>query len=184
MTPITLEQLRTIMPQAPATLPDFVDPLNATMQEWEINTKGRACAFIANLAHESAQFQFMEEIASGAAYDHRVDLGNREPEAIAAAAAHNMTTGRFYRGHGPIQVTGYYNHRDCGAALLLDLVHSPRLLTLPAHGCRAAGWFWKTRGCNELADAGKFEAIVRRINGGLNGLADRMMFWDRATAAL
>ena len=184
MTPITYDQLRAIMPHAPPNLVHFVTPLNISMDEWEVNTRVRRSAFLAQLAHESGQFRYMEEIASGAAYEGRRDLGNHEQEAIDAAAAQGTTPGRFYRGHGPIQITGFYNHRDCGIALGLDLVRSPTLITFPLDGCRSAGWFWKSRGLNTLADSGKFESITRRINGGLNGLADRMAFWDRATRVM
>lgn len=181
---IHYDQLRAIMPHAGFDLIFYLDPLNRTCKEFDINNNARLSAFLANLAHESGSFRYMEEIASGAAYEGRRDLGNHEQAAIEAAAEHDSTPGRFYKGHGPIQITGYYNHRDCGIALSLDLVNYPRLITTPLHGCRAAGWFWKSRGCNELADAGKYEALTRRINGGLNGLADRMAYLDRATRVL
>jgi putative chitinase len=178
------DQLREIMPHAPADLAMFVRPLNEAMAEFGIDTKVRRAAFLAQLAHESGSFRYMEEIASGEAYDGRRDLGNHEQEAIDAATAAGTTPGRFYKGRGPIQTTGYYNYRDAGKVLRLDLVNSPNLLIIPLHGCRAAGYFWKSRGCNELADAGKFEAVTRRVNGGLNGLADRLAFWGRATEVL
>jgi len=181
---ITYAQLRAIMPTAPAGLQRFVQPLNGAMAEFEINTKARQAAFLAQLAHESGSFRYMEEIASGSAYEGRRDLGNHEQEAIDAAAAHGTTPGRFYKGHGPLQITGYYNNRDAGMALDLDLINEPNLLTQPEHGCRAAAWFWKSRGLNEAADAGKFELITRRINGGLNGYEDRLAYWDRATEVL
>lgn len=181
---ITYEELRAIMPHAPPDLVQFTGPLNMAMEEFEINTPTRQAAFLAQLAHESGSFRYMQEIADGSAYEGRRDLGNHEFEAVAAAARHGSTPGRFYKGHGPIQITGYYNHRDCGMALDLDLVNEPDLITTPLHGCRAAGWFWKSRGLNDFADAGKFETITRRINGGLNGLADRMAYWDRAQRLL
>ena len=181
---ITYDQLRQIMPHAPPDLVHFVVPLNIAMDESNISSKPRQAAFLANLAHESGSFRYMEEIADGSAYEGRRDLGNHEAEAIAVALANGTTPGRFYKGHGPIQITGYYNHRDCGLALELDLIHSPRLITLPTDGCRSAAWFWRSRGCNELADSGRFEAIVRRVNGGLNGLADGMAYLDRATRVL
>lgn len=181
---ITYDQLRAIMPHAPSDLQRFVVPLDMAMGEWQINTLTRQAAFLAQLAHESGSFRYMQEIADGSAYEGRRDIGNHEQEAIDIAAAHGSTPGRFFKGHGPIQITGYYNHRDCAAALRIDCLHDPELITLPTDGCRAAGWFWKSKGCNELADAGKFEALTRRINGGLNGLADRMSYWDRATRVL
>lgn len=181
---ISYDQLRAIMPHAPPDLVQFVGPLNAAMEEFEINNKARIAAFLAQIAHESGSFRYMQEIADGSAYEGRRDLGNHELEAIAAAKRHGTTPGRFFRGHGPIQVTGYYNHRDCGMALDLDLVNEPDLITMPWHGCRAAGWFWKSRGLNDLADAGKFETMTRRINGGLNGYADRCAYLNRATEVL
>jgi len=181
---ISYDQLRAIMPHAPPDLFRFVAPLNVAMEEYEINNKARQAAFLAQLGHESGSFRYMEEIASGAAYEGRRDLGNHEQEAIDAAARHGTTPGRFYKGHGPIQITGYYNHRDAGLALGLDLVNEPVLITLAGPGCRAAGWFWKSRGCNDLADRGMQEVITRRINGGLNGLADRLAYLDRATRVL
>lgn len=181
---ISYGQLRQIMPHAPANLTEFVVPLDLAMQEFMIDTPVRQAAFIAQLAHESGSFRYMEEIADGSAYEGRRDLGNHEQEALDAAAAQGSTPGRFYKGHGPIQITGYYNHRDCGRALELDLVNSPTLITTPTHGCRSAAWFWHSRGLNRLADEGKQEAITRRINGGLNGYADRMTYLDRAQRAL
>lgn len=181
---ITYDELRAIMPHAPSDLVQFVTPLNVAMEEFEINTKTRMAAFLAQLAHESGSFRYMEEIADGSAYEGRADLGNTEPEAFEAATKQYSTPGRFYKGHGPIQITGYYNHLKCGEALGLDLVNAPRLITYPMDGCRSAGWFWNSRGLNILADAGKFEAIVRKINGGLNGLADRQAYLDKATRVL
>ena len=180
---ITYADLLAIMPHG-KNLQRFVQPLNDAMDEFQIDTPTRQAAFLAQLAHESGSFRYMEELADGSAYEGRRDLGNHEQDAIDAASAHDTTPGKFYKGHGPIQITGYYNHRDCGRALELDLVNAPILLTLPEHGCRAAGWFWHSRGLNALADAGQFQALTRRINGGLNGLADRMAYWQRATEQL
>jgi putative chitinase len=181
---ITYEQLRKIMITAPKSLDRFVEPLNAAMAEFEINNRARQTAFLASLGHESGSFRYMEELASGVAYEGRQDLGNHEPAAITAAAKYGMTPGKFFKGHGPIQITGYYNHRDCGRALGLDLIDEPELLCDPVHGCRAAAWFWKSRGLNEMADAGKFELITRRINGGMNGWEDRVGYLTRATEVL
>jgi hypothetical protein len=41
-----------------------------------------------------------------------------------------------------------------------------------------------SRGLNELADRQDFREITRRINGGFNGLADRLKYFDRARTAL
>ena len=154
------------------------------MAEFGINTPLRQAAFLAQLAHESGQFEYMEEIASGVAYDTRADLGNTRPQAILIAKEHGSTPGRWWKGHGPIQITGFGNHMACGIALNLDLMNRPELIATPEGGCRAAGWFWKTHGLNELADAEDFLRITKRINGGTKGLEDRLKFYGRAKAAL
>lgn len=172
---VTLEQLIAIMPEGRKRLPDFVDPLNATLQEFSINTPERAAAFLAQLAHESVRFRYMAEIASGAAYEGRAALGNTEPG-----------DGKKFKGRGPIQITGRTNYKTCSMALYGDerLLDTPELLEQPEDGCRAAGWFWKTRGLNMLADEGDFDRITKRINGGQNGRDDRRAVWEVAKRVL
>ncbi|MDX6270548.1 MAG: hypothetical protein QOD28_1771 [Acidobacteriota bacterium] len=167
---ITDNILRDIMPNLPAAKRQLYLPfLNSAMQEFEIATYLRASAFLAQLAHESAELRFFEEIASGKAYEGRKDLGNTQPG-----------DGVKYKGHGPIQITGRANHAACGKALGLDLINNPTLITQPPNAFRSAGWFWDTRGLNALADQRLFKAITKKINGGLNGLDDRQKYYDRA----
>jgi predicted chitinase len=171
---ITDQTLRDIMPNLPAAKREIYLPfINEAMREFEISTYLRAAAFLSQLAHESAELRYFQELASGAAYEGRVDLGNTHPG-----------DGRKYKGHGPIQITGRANHKACGEALGLDLINNPMLITLPDHAFRSAGWFWDTRHLNSLADQRKFKEITRRINGGYNGLADRQKYYDRALRAI
>ena len=58
------------------------------------------------------------------------------------------------------------------------------LLEKTQHACMSAAWFWASRGLNTLADAGLFDAITRRINGGHNGAADRHALYARALKVL
>jgi putative chitinase len=167
---ITDGMLRDIMPNLPSAKRQLYLPyLNKAMREFQIATYLRASAFLAQLAHESAELRYFEEIASGKAYEGRKDLGNTQPG-----------DGVKYKGHGPIQITGRANHTACGKALGLDLVNNPTLITKPENAFRSAGWFWDTRGLNALADQRLFKAITRKINGGFNGLADRQKYYDRA----
>ncbi|MDR6583823.1 glycoside hydrolase family 19 protein [Herbaspirillum frisingense] len=184
---LTLAQLQRIMPASTrASL--FLAPLNAAMQEFGIDTRLRMAAFLSQIGHESGQFHFMEELASGAAYDNRADLGNTNPEAIRIAAAHGSTPGRFWKGHGPIQITGYHNHLAAMLALHVDCVEQPRLLCEPVHGCRAAGWFWSVNGLAKWADAGDIDGVSDLVNrgkktvaiGDANGFAERKAIWERA----
>ncbi len=89
-----------------------------------------------------------------------------------------------YRGRGLIQITGRANYAACGEAMGVDLVNQPELLELPQHAAMSAAWFWAAKGLNTLADAGDFEKITRRINGGLNGQADRLSIYQRALKVL
>ena len=86
--------------------------------------------------------------------------------------------GRKYMGRGLIQVTGRFNYKQMSDVLGEDFIGKPELLEQPTYAALSAGVFWDTRGCNALADAGRFEKLTRTINGGLNGLEDRMRRWS------
>lgn len=94
--------------------------------------------------------------------------------------------GQRYRGRGLIQVTGHNNYLRCSLALFGDerLLRTPELLELPQWAAESAAWFWWVNGLNLLADKEQFNTITRRINGGLNGLEDRLQLWGRARAVL
>jgi putative chitinase len=150
-------------------LPHFI----VACHEAAIVTPQRLAAFAAQLGHESGDLRWWEEIATGDAYEGRRDLGNTQPG-----------DGRRYKGRGPIQLTGRANYRAAGAALGIDLERHPERANDPDVGFRVAAWYWSTRGLNELADVGDFTGITRRINGGLNGQADRVARLHRAVQAL
>jgi len=171
---ITPDDLCRIMPLLKRLKAEiYTDILNAAMREFDIVTPEREAAFLAQLAHESGQLRYWEELATGEAYEGREDLGNTEPG-----------DGIAFKGRGPIQITGRANYRSAGEALGFDYEDQPNLLAHPEHGFRAAGWFWKSRGLNELADVGNFKLITKRINGGYNGYTDRLGYWRRASAVI
>ncbi len=164
------EQLSRIMPAASsAKIQLFLPHLNAAMTEFDIDTPARQAAFLAQVGHESGQLHYVEEIASGAAYEGRKDLGNTQPG-----------DGVRFKGRGLIQITGRANHTAMMMALEIDCVEHPDLLELPENATRSAAWFWKSHGLNELADVGDQVKITKRINGGVNGLADRIAIFQRA----
>ena len=175
--PITVQQLLLILPNAGPVAGVFVPVLNTAMNRYQIVGTKRVAAFIAQVGHESGQLKYVKEIwgptAAQKRYEGRADLGNTQPG-----------DGSNYRGRGLIQITGRANYKACGEALGLDLIKQPELLEKPQHACMSAAWFWATKGLSTLADEGKFEAITRRINGGLNGLADRQLLYARALKVL
>ena len=176
---ISIKQLIAAIGCTAANAALFLAPLNAAMAKYQINTPARISAFLAQVAHESARLQYVREIWNPkqcpwqAEYEGRHDLGNDQPG-----------DGSLFRGRGLIQITGRTNYRDCGKALGLPLEVSPILLETPANAAMSAAWFWATHGCNELADAQKFITITRVINGGTNGLKDRLALLDQATKAI
>lgn len=181
---ITAEQFKRVFPNCPAGKAATYRPLLvAAMLEFQITTRKRAAAFLAQVGHESLDFKYMEEIASGAAYEGRKDLGN-----------FRAGDGRRFKGRGPIQTTGRLNYTRAGIALSLPLGEEPELLARPEHGFRASAFFWKTNKLNVYADAltgrgdakdlERFDKITRRVNGGYNGRADRQARYLRAVRVL
>lgn len=169
---ITLAKLEAIVPRAsPGRMAIFVEPLNATIEEFGIQ---HVSEFLAQIAHESGGFVYLREIwgptPQQVKYEGRVDLGNTQPG-----------DGLRFKGRGLIQITGRLNYAACAAALNLPLLEQPELLEHPEDACRSAGWFWSTHGCDQIDD---FEQLTRRINGGVNGLADRYAYLGRAREAL
>lgn len=173
MSAVTLAQLLAIMPLARARAASFLAPLNAAMLEFGITTPARQASFLSQVGHESGQLRYVRELASGQAYEGRADLGNVRPG-----------DGVRFRGRGLLQVTGRTNYGACGKALGLDLLTQPDLLEQTVNACRSAGWFWQTKGLNSLADSGDQERVTRRINGGVNGLAERLALFAVAQRVL
>lgn len=171
---LTQEQLSKIMPSLKEPkLSEYYVNLKTAMMEHAITTNLRMAAFLAQLAHESADLKYMEEIASGEAYEGRKDLGNINPG-----------DGKRYKGRGPIQLTGRNNYKIYGDLLGVDLVNNPDLAKTPEVGFRIAATYWTSKKLNALADIEHFKEITKRINGGYNGLADRVRRYELAKQIL
>lgn len=175
---LTEQALAQIMPNLKADKRAAYFPfLTSAMAEFEINTPARQAAFLAQLAHESAEFRFMEEIwgptPAQKRYEGRRDLGNTQPG-----------DGFRFKGRGPIQVTGRSNYRRYGDMLGVDLISNPQLAATPEVGFRIAGLYWRTNGINAMADRQDIVAVTRAINGGTNGLEDRKKYYERAKRVL
>jgi putative chitinase len=201
--PITARQLLQIFPNAGPVAGVFVPALNDAMVRFKIEGLLRVAAFLAQVGHESGELRTVVENFNYSAdglirtWPKRFNLATaaavaRKPEQIANIVyASRMGNGPAvtgdgwrYRGRGLIQVTGWVNYQACGSALSLDLLTKPELLEQPVYAALSAAWFWSNNGLNELADAGQFETITRRINGGLNGQADRLKLWMKANEVL
>lgn len=155
----------------------WAGPMTAAFSEFGIVTYAQQCAAIAQFGHESGGFKYVREIWGPTiwqqGYEGRADLGNTEPG-----------DGYRYLGRGPTMLTGRGNYRKYGKKLGLDLEQFPALVEAATVGARVSGCFWQDHNLNPLADKGDFIGITRAINGGTNGLADRMARWGLAKQAL
>lgn len=163
---LTDDLIRRMMPAGGARLEPHLPFIVPAMEEGGITTPRRVADFLAQLAHESGEYRWMEEIADGSDYEGRADLGNVHPG-----------DGRRFKGHGPMQVTGRTNHEACGRALGIDLLEQPTLICEPRWATASAVWFWNSKRLSLLADRDWFKTETKVINGGLNGLADRVRYW-------
>lgn len=180
---MTLAQLQQVFPRARSLAGVFISSLNLAMLNRQINTPQRAAAFLAQIGHESGELHYVRELGSDQ-YLSKYDTGT-----LAARLGNTPEAdgdGQKFRGRGLIQITGRRNYLACSQALFGDdhLLLQPQLLEQPQWACESAAWFWQSNGLNELADKGQFTTITRRINGGLNGLDDRLQLWARAKAVL
>lgn len=169
----TKSQLSAIAPTIKEpNLSIYTEALNATMEEYAISSPSQQCMFLAQVMHESGACRYVKELASGAAYEGRKDLGNTQPG-----------DGVKFKGRGLIQITGRANYTKLGEAFDLDLISHPELLETPALAAKSAGWFWNSRRLNDTSATNSeaaFLIVTKRINGGTNGLEDRTAYWNRA----
>ena len=179
---ITEIHLKAIMPNLhDAKRIEYFPHILKAMLDHEINTPTRAAAFLAQIAHESAELKYMAEIWGPTdqqkKYEPHTDLskslGNTE-----------KGDGFRFRGRGPIQITGRANYKRYGELLGVDLVSDPDLASKAEHAFALACAFWRSHGLNELADKDDFKQITHKINGGYTGLADREKYFERAKKAL
>lgn len=200
---LTLDQFKKIMPRMarnPNDAATYLPLLNAAMTEVQINTKNRMAAFLAQIAHESGELKYMEEIWGPSDAQKRYE----PPSSLATKLGNTQPGDGFkYRGRGPIQLTGRANYKACGSKLGLDLEGNPDLASKPAQAFRVACWFWSKNNINALADALKgdadldcakvinvpsdakaFDKITKVINGGYNGKHDRDKYYRLALTVL
>ena len=208
--PITSDQLKRVVPKC-RDIPGWTMALNQAMARFEIDTPQRVAAFLAQLAHESGEFERLVESLNYSAERltkvwpkrfptvaqaqpfarNEQKLGNRVYANRLGNGDEASGDGFRYRGRGLIQLTGRANYRATGRAIDVDLEGRPDLLLEPATSALAAAQFWNSRGLNALADSNAgddddedFQAITVRINGGTHGLADRKRYWASARTAL
>ena len=148
----------------------------------------RLAMLLSQLSHESMGWRYDREIwgptKAQARYEGRKDLGNSQPG-----------DGSRFRGRGPIQITGRANYTAFTRWARRMDADAPDFTAIPdavnSNPWEGLGpiWYWSEgnptgRSLNRLADMGDFEGVTRKINGGLNGYADRQARYARAALVL
>lgn len=195
--------LAAILQCPPARAARWRPHLERAMQRSGIVTRRRVAHFLAQIGHESAGLARVEENLNYSAprllevfeaYFTR-DTANayaRQPARIANRVYANRMgngpeasgDGWQYRGRSPIQLTGRNNYAWLAELTGHPLVDMPGMAIEPDIGADIACAYWRARGLNALADAGDVVGLTRKINGGRNGLADRVERTKRACALL
>ena len=183
---------------------EWTPALNDTFAKFNIATPRQQAAFIGQCSHECNNFKTLEENLNYKAETLTKLWPSRFPTLeIANAYAHQPQKiankvyasrmgnrdeasgdGFKFRGRGCIQLTGHDSYWHFGQAINADLVASPDLVSQPKYAALSAGWFWSTHNLNALADAMNYEAVTRKINGGIFGLAERIALTQKAYQVL
>lgn len=162
-----------VAPKASPELAQTVQNSLPVLNQFGINTPQRQAAFLGQITHETAGLQTLTENSSGKQYDGRKDLGNTE-----------SGDGPKYKGRGFIQLTGRSNYEKYGNMLGVDLVSNPELAARPDIAIAVAAAYWNDKRLNELADKGDYQAITKRINGGVNGYRSRVNYTNKYLGVL
>lgn len=164
----------------------------------------RQASFLAQTAHESAEFTAVKENLNYSAKALRAVFGKyfpndelaeqyaRQPEKIANRVyASRMGNGDEasgdgwkFRGRGLIQLTGKNNYESCGNDLMINLIDGPEWLESPQGAVSSALWYWNKNNLNSYADVEDIRGMTKRINGGYHGLDDRIAKYNKAKEIL
>lgn len=195
---LTLDQLKKICPnnKQPEAL---LEVLNKVLPEYEINTRKRVAAFLAQTSHESAQFTALKENLNYSAaglcsvWPKRFTSAtaapyHRNPEKIAnkvycdrmGNGSEASGDGFKFRGRGCIQTTGKCNYQALAKAIGKSLDETVAFCETLEGAIVSGAFFWKNTKLNQYADSGDFTTLTKRINGGTVGLKDRQHHYDIA----
>jgi len=195
---LTLNQLKQMVKNP--YIDHWYEAIDQLLPDYDINTPQRVAAFIAQCAHESAEFMFIKENLNYRAaslmktfgkyfptQDLAAQYANR-PERIANRVYANRmgngdeASGDGYRfcGRGLIQLTGRDNYTFFAGSLDISVEEASEYLATFEGAAQSACWFWETNNLNRYADSGDIKGLTKVINGGYIGLEDRISHYEHA----
>ena len=177
--------------------------LNQLLPDYDINTPQRVAAFVAQCAHESANFRILTEnlnykaaslrkvfpkyFTDDAIASQYASMPNKQEAIANRIYANRMGNGDEasgdgfrYRGRGLIQLTGKENYSWFAASLGITVEEAAEYLQTFEGAAQSACWFWETNNLNQWADRGDILTLTKRINGGTIGLDDRIKHYNHA----
>jgi putative chitinase len=174
------------------------------LPDYDINTPLRVAHFIAQCAHESGNFNFVEEnlnyraaslMATFKKYFPTQELAQqyeKKPEKIANRVYANRMgngdeasgDGYTYRGRGLIQLTGRDNYTFFAGSLGIPVEEAAAYMATFEGAAQSACFFWEQNKLNRFADANDVRGLTRAINGGFIGLEDRIKHTEHALHVL
>lgn len=196
---LTTDQFNSICDHASTVdLNKYRQPLLDAMTEFGIDTNQRCVMFLAQVLHESGSLHVVAENLNYSAdglmktfpkYYPNAAYANkhaRQPIKIASRVYANRMgngdeasqDGYAYRGRGLIQITGKNNYASFGSDVSQDILVNPSYLETPEGAARSAAWFWHVNNLNRFADKGDIIGCSKAVNGGTNGLQERISYYN------
>ena len=174
------------------------------LPDYDINTPLRVAHFVAQCAHESGNFNFVEENLNYRAaslmsvfkkYFPTMELAQqyeKKPERIANRVYANRMgngdeasgDGYRYRGRGLIQLTGRDNYTFFAGSLSIPVEEAAAYMSTFEGAAQSACFFWEQNKLNRFADANDVRGLTKAINGGFIGLEDRIKHTEHALHVL
>ena len=196
-------QLAQLIPGNPY-LDYWYHALEQALPDYDINTPQRVAAFVAQCAHESGGFKFLQENLNYKAeslcrvwpkYFPNIDVARqyeKKPEKIANRAyggrmgngPEETGDGWKFCGRGLIQLTGRSNYQAFADSIETPIEDVPHYLATFEGAVQSACWFWESNNLNQYADNGDILTMTKRINGGTLGLEDRTKHYEHALHVL
>lgn len=206
MIEFTKEHLQQLLPKNPY-IDYWYNALTQLFPDYEIDNEKRIAAFIAQCAHESANFMVLREnlnyrwqtlrkifpkyFPTDELAQEYASKPNKQ-EAIANKVYANRMgngpeesgDGYRYSGKGLIQLTGKDNYFWFSQSIGISVEEAAEYMLTFEGAAQSACWFWETNKLNQWADKGDILTLTKRINGGTIGLQDRIKHYEHALHVL
>ena len=169
--------------------------------KYGLSTANRIAGFMAQTSHESNDFKTLSENLNYSAarlvqvfphYFTKATASNyaRKPELIANHVYDDANRksklgnthpgdGWRFRGKGLIQLTGRWNYEKFGNSIGMSAEEVSDYMDTKKGALESALWFWDVNNLNQVADNDDIEQMSIIVNGGNNGMSERIDLYER-----